>query len=149
MVNTMATGSTTNYDIPYPLSSDPVNVHEDIQSLAETVESLLGTIGPAYHTLEVTNTYILGQNDSFIEIRTKVKNTHASLSLTNLRTWVGTRDDWVGNSDGNIKERGDISTGNFVLSPNQATRSPALRIKSGSEGVLFYSTSYYNKGWKS
>ena len=55
MVNTMATGSTTNYDIPYPLSSDPVNVHEDIQSLAETIESLLGTVGPAYHTLEVTN----------------------------------------------------------------------------------------------
>ena len=55
MVNTMATGSTANYDIPYPLSSDPVNVHEDMQSLAETVESLLGTIGPAYHTLEVTN----------------------------------------------------------------------------------------------
>jgi hypothetical protein len=55
MVNTMATGSTTIYDIPYPLSSDPVNVHEDVQSLAETIESLLGTIGPAYHTLEVTN----------------------------------------------------------------------------------------------
>ena len=55
MVNTMATGLTTNYDIPYPLSSDPVNVHEDIQSLAETIESLLGTVGPAYHTLDVTN----------------------------------------------------------------------------------------------
>jgi len=55
MVNTMATGATTNYDIPYPLSSDPVNVHEDIQSLAESVESLLTTVGPAYHTLDVTN----------------------------------------------------------------------------------------------
>jgi hypothetical protein len=55
MVNTMATGSTINYNIPYPLSTDPVNVHEDVQSLAETIESLLGTIGPAYHTLEVTN----------------------------------------------------------------------------------------------
>jgi hypothetical protein len=34
---TMATGITTNYDIPFPLSSDPVNVHGDMQSLAETV----------------------------------------------------------------------------------------------------------------
>lgn len=55
MVNTMATGTTPNYDIPYPLSSDPVDVHGDIQSLAETIESLLGTIGPAYHTLDVKN----------------------------------------------------------------------------------------------
>jgi hypothetical protein len=97
------------------------------------------TIGS--NTLEVTNTYILGETASFIEIRTKVRNTHASLSLTNLRTWVGTRDDFVGTADSVIKERGDISTGSFVLSPNQAARSPALRIKSGSEGVLFYSTS--------
>lgn len=55
MVNTMATGSTTNYNIPYPLSTDPVNVHEDVQSLAESIESLLGTVGPAYHTLDVRN----------------------------------------------------------------------------------------------
>jgi hypothetical protein len=55
MVNTMATGSTTNYDIPFPLSSDPVNVHEDIQSLAEAIEALLTTGASAYHTLDITN----------------------------------------------------------------------------------------------
>ena len=55
MVSTMATGATTNYDIPFPLASDPVNVHQDIQSLAETLEFLLGTIGPEYHTLDVKN----------------------------------------------------------------------------------------------
>lgn len=52
----MATGETTNYSIPYPLSSDPVNVHEDMQALSEALDALIGTIGPAYHTLEVTNT---------------------------------------------------------------------------------------------
>lgn len=92
-------------------------------------------------TIKVTNTYTLGQNDSYIQIKTKITNTKVSGSISNLRTWVGTRDDWVGNSDSNIKERGDISTGSFILSANQAERSPALRIKSGSEGVLFYSTS--------
>jgi hypothetical protein len=51
----MATGSTTTYGIPYPLSSDPVNVHEDIQALSEAIEVLIGTVGPSYHTLEVTN----------------------------------------------------------------------------------------------
>ena len=47
---------TTNYDLPYPLSSDPVNVHEDIQNLAETIDDLLISIGLPYHTLEVSNT---------------------------------------------------------------------------------------------
>lgn len=93
------------------------------------------------NTIQVTNTYTLGQNDSYIQIKTKITNTNASTSISNVRTWVGTRDDWVGNSDGNTKERGDISTGSFVLSGSQSDRSPALRIKSGAEGVLFYSTS--------
>ena len=47
---------TTNYDLPYPLSSDSVNVHEDIQNLAETIDDLLISIGLPYHTLEVSNT---------------------------------------------------------------------------------------------
>jgi Fibronectin type III domain/IPT/TIG domain/OmpA family len=150
---TIITTNNSDYNDTYSTArANPVAADTDYSGFTTLSTSGSGVIGYGTiiakrnftigsNTLEVTNTYILGQNDSFIEIRTKVKNTHASLSLTNLRTWVGTRDDWVGNSDGNIKERGDISTGNFVLSPNQATRSPALRIKSGSEGVLFYSTS--------
>lgn len=51
----MATGATTNYQIPYPLLSDPVNVHEDIQSLSEALDALIGTVGPASRTLTVTN----------------------------------------------------------------------------------------------
>ena len=52
---TMATGATANYDIPYPLSSDPVDVHGDMQLLAESIELVLGTVGPAYQALEVSN----------------------------------------------------------------------------------------------
>ena len=47
---------TTNYDLPYPLSSDSVNVHEDIQDLAEAIDAILPTLGLPYHTLEVSNT---------------------------------------------------------------------------------------------
>lgn len=39
----MATGSTTTYNLPYPLITDPVNVHEDIEDLANSVENVLGT----------------------------------------------------------------------------------------------------------
>lgn len=52
----MATGATTNYDLPYPLLSDPVNVHEDIQSLAERLEDILSNVGVPFISLEVRNT---------------------------------------------------------------------------------------------
>lgn len=37
----MATGATTQYDLPYPLSTDPVRVAGDIEQLAEKIDSIL------------------------------------------------------------------------------------------------------------
>ena len=37
----MATGETPLFNLPYPILTDPVNVHEDIQELAESIELLL------------------------------------------------------------------------------------------------------------
>lgn len=37
----MASGSTTNYDLPYPLPSDPVNFTEDMEALAVAIEDTL------------------------------------------------------------------------------------------------------------
>jgi hypothetical protein len=37
----MATGLTPNYDIPFPLSTDPVDVHGDVQDLAERIDDVL------------------------------------------------------------------------------------------------------------
>jgi hypothetical protein len=51
----MASGETATYDLPYPLASDPVNVHEDLQDLAEAIDAILPTLGLPYHTLEVVN----------------------------------------------------------------------------------------------
>ena len=51
----MATGSTTTYSLPYPIADDPVNVHEDIQALAEQLESVLPSLGLSYFTQEVRN----------------------------------------------------------------------------------------------
>ena len=51
----MASGSTTTYDLPYPVNSDPVNVAGDIQSLAEQIELVLPTIGLPLHTIEISN----------------------------------------------------------------------------------------------
>jgi hypothetical protein len=37
----MATGESQNYDLPYPLSADPVNVHGDLRQLVEKLEAVL------------------------------------------------------------------------------------------------------------
>jgi hypothetical protein len=55
IISTMATGATTNYDIPYPVLTDPVNVHEDMQSLAERLEDILSNVGFPFISLEVRN----------------------------------------------------------------------------------------------
>ncbi len=55
IISTMATGSTNTYDLPYPVLSDPVNVHEDIQSLAERLEDVLSNVGVPFISLEVRN----------------------------------------------------------------------------------------------
>lgn len=41
----MASGSTPQRGIPYPLSSDNVNVQQDIQALAEVVDNILDDFG--------------------------------------------------------------------------------------------------------
>jgi hypothetical protein len=55
IIITMATGATTIYDLPYPILTDPVNVHGDIQSLAEQIELVLPGLGLPYFTYEVKN----------------------------------------------------------------------------------------------
>ena len=51
----MASRLTTNYSIPFPLSNDPVDVHTDMQSLAETVDATLRDILKTYLSFEVHN----------------------------------------------------------------------------------------------
>lgn len=52
----MATGQSELYSIPYPLSSDSVNVHGDVQSLVERLEVILPPLGVSYFQIQVINT---------------------------------------------------------------------------------------------
>lgn len=52
----MATGLTNPQLIPYPLSDDPVNVHSDMQEMAERVNDLLTALQVPYLSLDVRNT---------------------------------------------------------------------------------------------
>ncbi|MFM6981625.1 MAG: Ig domain-containing protein [Microbacteriaceae bacterium] len=90
--------------------------------------------------LRVTNRYTLEAISGFIRVTTSVTNL-GEATATNIRTWVGTRDDWIGNSDASTKQRGSLTTTEFVASTSTSERSPAIKISTGSEGALFYSTS--------
>lgn len=98
-----------------------------------------GTVAIEGTTLELQNTYRLAQNDKFIRVEFRVRNTGA-LPATNLRYWVGTGDDWIGFTDSPTKERGNFVSGAFQMLSNAATPSQMIRIYSGQSGVLFYST---------
>ena len=61
----MATGLTTTYNIPFPLSTDPVNVHGDVEDLAQQVEDVLEVKADVLssNTFTGTNTFDVNSSD--------------------------------------------------------------------------------------
>lgn len=92
-------------------------------------------------TLRIQNTFTLGQTDAFVRIDTEITNQDVA-PIQNLHIWVGTRDDWVGNSDGPTKTRGNLTGagGAFQSITNRTDQAQAIQITTNSEGALFYST---------
>lgn len=107
-------------------------------SYGKIVTSGINTINGK--NVQVTNTFELGQGNSFVKISTEIKNIEPTNSLTNLRYWVGTRDDYVGNDDGPTKRKGNIVNGSFAQISSASDRASAIQITTASEGVLFYTT---------
>lgn len=119
-----------------------------------TVTSTVGSSSKGYGTIvssgiftlnlqqiRVTNTFTLGRTDSFVKIDTQLQNLDAN-PVQNLHIWVGTKDDWVGNSDRPTKVRGNLTGagGAFQAIANPADQAQAIQITTASEGALFYST---------
>ena len=144
--NLNGTIATTNGTNAYTVSSHTADYSGFISTPGVAANSGYGVIiskdvlSIGGQSVEVTTRYSLGVNDAYIKIQNTLRNLSGS-SLTNVRTWVGTRDDWVGSSDGPTKTRGNITNGSFSAITNAATQSRAIQINSGSEGVLFYSSS--------
>lgn len=93
-------------------------------------------------SIEVDTTYSLGQYDNFVKVENKVTNRESVATVSNLHIWVGTRDDWVGDTDTPTKEKGNLSgpNGSFQPITTKTQQAQALQIRTGAEGVLFYST---------
>ena len=70
---TMASGVTPTYLIPYPLSSDPVNVQDDIKDLADRLDSLFLTTA----NINLSNTFTLPNIFSVNSTSTAVRITQA------------------------------------------------------------------------
>ncbi|MBU1014582.1 MAG: T9SS type A sorting domain-containing protein [Bacteroidetes bacterium] len=96
------------------------------------------TIGGSEFLAE--NTYTLLQTEAYISIKTKLTN-KSGVNASNVRVWVGTRDDWVGTDDGPTKERGNLVNGAFEMISNAADQAKSILIYSGNEAAMFYSNS--------
>ena len=128
----MASGETITYDLPYPILTDPVNVHEDIQSLAEAIDAILPTIGVAYHTLEVRNVsgVSITKGDPVYISGYSTKPTIAKANASTIGTFpvVGLAQTNIGNStDGVIVVSGIFSN----INTNSYTAGNVLYVAAG------------------
>jgi len=114
-----------------------------------------GTIVVGTATFEVTNTYTTGQSDNYVSVVTTIKNI-GTANISNLRFWIGTRDDFVGGTDQPTRTRGNIVNGAFTPLTATTQRAAALLIETTQEGVMFFTTStrgnnvhnVYNGQWE-
>ena len=128
----MASGETITYDLPYPILTDPVNVHEDIQSLAEAIDAILPTIGVAYHTLEVRNVSgaSITKGDPVYISGYSTKPTIAKANASTIGTFpvVGLAQSNIGNAtDGVIVVSGIFSN----INTNSYTAGNVLYVAAG------------------
>ena len=98
-----------------------------------------GDITIGSNQFELTHSYTLEDSNKFIKIETTLTNTGAS-SATNIRFWVGTKDDYIGNTDRPTKVRSNIISSSLERITTVTQRSRALEISSDDEGVLFFTT---------
>tara|TARA_B110000259_G_C13986489_1_gene390667 strand:- start:634 stop:984 length:351 start_codon:yes stop_codon:yes gene_type:complete len=102
------------------LASNPVMSNQVFDSSNFTINSGIGsgvlkvkgdiTVGSVQ--LELINSYSLGLDQKFIEVTTTIKNISSS-SVSNVRYWIGTSHDFIGNVDNLTKTRGNLVNGVF------------------------------------
>ncbi len=123
------------------LSINIANYDEGIGTLVATTNV---NVTETANTIDITNSYTLEQDKKFVRTTTTVSNNSTTTPLTNVRLWIGTRDDFVGESDTSYMAKGNISDG-FAQISEQNTQAKAIKITEEIDGtgaaVLFYSTS--------
>tara|TARA_B100000768_G_scaffold176335_1_gene188935 strand:- start:3139 stop:4437 length:1299 start_codon:yes stop_codon:yes gene_type:complete len=140
---------TSNWNTNGTLVSNPTMTNQVFDTSGFNIISgsgvikVKGKITSGLSVLEVINSYDIGANNNFVEITTMAKNIGFN-SVSNIRYWIGTRDDYVGGTDLPTKVRGNLVNGAFLALTSENQRASALRITTSDEGILFYTTS--NRG---
>lgn len=119
----------------------------EISGYKEGIGSITSNMNIAFaggEALQVSNTYTLNAGQSYLKTDTTVTNV-GSLAASNVRLWVGTRDDYVAQTDRPFKYKGNLTSNGFEQLTSQNEQSKALKITERDDGqgaaILFYSTS--------
>ncbi len=100
----------------------------------------------ASHTLELKTTHILLENSAYFHSSYELKNVGSTI-VSNLRIWVGVRDDRIDGDDSPNKVRGNIVSGAFQQISSASTASNAIREASGSaDGAFVLHSTHPNIG---
>jgi filamentous hemagglutinin family protein len=131
--------STDNGTLAAAVSNLSINIADYFEKTGTITTNLL------VNGIETRNDYTLNSGDYYLKAVTSVTNTTGS-DLTNMRLWVGTRDDYVGPNDANYKTKGNIGSTGFEAITTQNEQAKAIIIsedtfESGNgAAILFYST---------
>ncbi|WIV96065.1 MBG domain-containing protein [Kinneretia aquatilis] len=142
--NYNGTVKTTQDTFNTALSNKSVNIAGYREGVGTIVSSATLDMGGG-QLIRVENSFELLAGNRYSKTDTQLTNIGSS-ALNNLRLWIGTRDDWVGQGDSSFKSKGNIVNNAFVSLPTQNTASNALKVTESNDGstggaVLFYSTS--------
>ena len=117
----MASGESLNYDLPYPVGADPVNVHGDIRQLVEQLETVLPPLGVGYFQIPVINNsgVDLGAGDPVYTTGFTTKTTIAKATSSTVIPILGLlKTDLANGSDGIVVVAGvleNINTSSFSV----------------------------------
>ena len=120
-------------------SSSVIDIDNNVASTGSGTLEFTGYFTLDNINFKLTNSYSLEGSNKFIKIETSLTNLSSS-TATNIRYWVGTRDDYVGSEDAPKKVRTNIVESSLVTITTINQRSRALEISSEEEGVLFFTT---------
>ena len=106
---------TSNWNTNGTLAPNPIMANQVFDSSGFNNTGIIkvkGDITVGTAQLEVINSYSIGLGDNFVKITTTAKNI-GDAAITNLRYWVGSKDDYVGGTDTPTIVRGNFVDGNF------------------------------------
>lgn len=110
-----------------------------------TITSTLTFVSDNFGQFKLINAYVLAPNVNFIKTTTSIKN-ESGMDASNIRVWIGTRDDYIAENDSNYKTKGNIGANGFESITVQTDEAKAIIItedtfaSGNGAAVLFYST---------